>query len=496
MSDTTQTPVAKGSLAKTPFAHLVLYLYQRRVSGTLLATVPGEQEPIKVLFHRGRAVAAHLPSATLSLEQGLTPLAAARSGEFEFHESDLVGSGPGIVTGMFDPFTFVADCTRRFARDEIVNDVLARYRDQPLLLDPSMDLTRLSLTADEARFASPLHRGPATLEALCAQSILPPSAARRLLYTLLITRVVTPQQPSNPERESQPTQADSVQRGSAPGRASRGLTERLRPSGDAWRAIANRAAQISGPIGEAARRSPRPREPSQPLAAKRSSQPGVRPSISRTVEAPLTVQQGEGARGDESRPLRKPISRPITPAPGNMAGGRPVSRPISRPLTPSPYGDSNAPRDSRVGSSPAGRATPRPSLPDVSTLDAAGKIKRVELLCQRNQHEEALPIARALVEEDRKNPKYLGLLSHVLLGRLTGNDTIGKDIIDAVNQALRIDPDEVFALYTKARCYKRLGKEREALHYFKRTVAVEPNHLDAAREVRLLVLRMSEKRKR
>lgn len=496
MSDTTQTPVAKGSLAKTPFAHLVLYLYQRRVSGTLVATLSGQDEPIKVLFHRGRAVAAHLPSAALSLEQGLTPLAAARDGEFEFHETDMVGSGAGIVTGMFDPFTFVADCTRRFARDEIVNEVLSRYQDQPLVLDPSMDLTRLSLSADEARFASPLHRGPTTLEALCAQPILPLSAARRLVYTLLITRVVTPQQAPNGERESQPNN-DRVQRGgSAPVRPSRGMTERLRPSGDAWRAIASRAAQISGPIGEAARRSPRPREPSQPLAAERSSQPGGRPSISRTVEAQLTVQNDSSSSSGDSRPLRKTISRPITPTPGSMAGGGPVSRPISRPLTPSPYGDANAPRDSRPGSSPATRATPRPSLPDVSTLDAAGKIKRVELLCQRNQHEEALPIVRGLVEEDRKNPRYLGLLSHVLLGRLGGNDTIGKDIIDAVNQALRIDADEVFALYTKARCYKRLGKEREALHYFKRTVAVDPNHLDAAREVRLLVLRMSEKRKR
>jgi hypothetical protein len=242
------------------------------------------------------------------------------------------------------------------------------------------------------------------------------------------------------------------------------------------------------------------REHSQPLAAQRTSHPGGRPSVSRTVESALSVPN-ESARGGDSRPLRRAISRPITPTPGNIEGGRPVSRPISRPLTPSPYNDSSsATRDSgtgtRVGSSPATRATPRPSLPDVSTLDAAGKMKRIELLCQRNAHEEALPIARALVEEDRKNPKYLGLLAHVLLGRVSGTESIGKDIIDAVNQALRIDPDEVFALYTKARCYKRLGKEREALHYFRRTVAVEPNHLDAAREVRLLVLRMSEKRKR
>ena len=107
-----------------------------------------------------------------------------------------------------------------------------------------------------------------------------------------------------------------------------------------------------------------------------------------------------------------------------------------------------------------------------------------------------MPIIRTLVDDDRKNAKYLGMLAYVLLGRTSAEGQIGKDIVDAVNQALRLDSDEVRALYTKARAYKRMGKEREALHYFKRTVAVDPNHLDATRELRLLLLRMSEKRKR
>jgi tetratricopeptide (TPR) repeat protein len=161
----------------------------------------------------------------------------------------------------------------------------------------------------------------------------------------------------------------------------------------------------------------------------------------------------------------------------------------------------NGQRDSIPGvpraraSTPLPRTTPRPSLPDIETLDADGKFRRVELLCQRNAYNDALPIIRALLDADRKNPKYLGLLSHVLLGRI--NDTnYGKELVDAVNQALRLDSDQVHALYTKARCYKRLGKEREALHYFRRTVAVDPNHLDAAREARLLLSRLTEKRKR
>jgi cytochrome c-type biogenesis protein CcmH/NrfG len=112
-------------------------------------------------------------------------------------------------------------------------------------------------------------------------------------------------------------------------------------------------------------------------------------------------------------------------------------------------------------------------------------------MCQRQAFAEALPVIRAMVEQERRNPQYLGLLASVLYGHgIEG--TISKEIVDTVNQALRIMPDEVNALYTKARCYKRMGKNREALHYFRRTVAVDPAHLDAAREVRLLLLRQND----
>lgn len=197
--------------------------------------------------------------------------------------------------------------------------------------------------------------------------------------------------------------------------------------------------------------------------------------------------------------MQRAISRPLTePLPG---GGTPSQRAFeSRPLTPGPFrGDSQplAPAGRPPSASVPPRNSPRPSQPDIDSLDADGKFRRVEQLCQRNAFDEALPIMRILCEQDRKSAKYLGMLAHVLLGRSVATDnSIGKEIVEAVNQALRIDSDQVHALYTKARCYKRLGKEREALHYFRRTVQVDPSHLDAAREVRLLVSRLNDKRKR
>lgn len=532
MSDGPQTPAATGSLAKTPFAHVILYLYRQRASGTLILSSATDE--YRVLFQRGRAIAAHAPQLTAALDRALLPLTALATGEFEFHEADLVGSGSAVVTGMFDPIAFVVEATREHARPEIVTELLAKYADGQLALDPATDLSRLGLTPDELRFCAPLQRGvPLTLDALIAQAGCPRATAERLAYTLLITRALAPAtqvSTTSLAPQNRPRGVDRV--------PSRPLSDRLRPSGDAWRAIASRAAQIASG-SEPARsnesgvsRSPAPeRVPQQstqrfaevPLSAPPEAQSD---SESRALRPSARTEGRFGTphprRSSQSQSLTRPVTqpiqhtqvtRPISQPIQHRAPTRPITQPLkqhtqvtrpisqsltsdstqaqrradSRPLTPSPY---------REGGSGSPRVSPRPSLPDVDTLDSAGKFRRVELLCQRNSFDDALPIMRGLLDEERKNPKYLGMLSHVLLGRTSTEETIGKEIIDAVNQALRLDPDQVHALYTKARCYKRLGKEREALHYFRRTVAVEPAHLDAAREVRLLLTRLSDKRKR
>jgi hypothetical protein len=358
-------------------------------------------------------------------------------------------------------------------REETVNSVLSKYAGVALALDNSTDWNRLSLGRDELQLVAALRQAPSPTEALCAQLSMTRDAARRLLYGLLIIRAVLPETPaSDGATESGLSGSVPAARPSpAPG-ASRPIGSR--GSGDAWRAIASAAAAMA-----------EGRPPSDPsFRPPRSSSPSVQrvssPSTARSITRPLT-QPGFDT---PSRPISRPLSQPLSaPLPG---------RGDSRPLMPSAQRDSATGLPRARPSTPTPRGTPRPSLPDVETLDSDGKFRRVETLCQRNAYNDALPIIRALIESDRKNAKYLGMLAHVLLGRIQDTN-FGKELVDSVNQALRMDSDQVYALYTKARCYKRLGKEREALHYFRRTVAVDPNHLDAAREARLLASRLTEK---
>ncbi|HKP55881.1 MAG TPA: DUF4388 domain-containing protein, partial [Polyangiales bacterium] len=277
--------MAQGTLANTPFAHLVLYIYQRRSSGTLLvrgarSSSSGSQtlaigQPLKVLFHRGRAVAAHVAAPAEALDQALLPLCSMRDGDYEFFEDDLVGSGSAIVTGMFDPYAFVTEAARRYTPEPVIDQVLQRFADVPLCVQPGMDLDRMLLDAPETRFAEILRDGTATIGTLLQSRELPGNHARRVVYALLVTKVVGPFAPTSEESKSGPPPTASVpnlpqgtSESSATSRApGMSAEQRRRQSSAAWAAIAARASQasrpLSGPISAPAR-SPTPARPFSP----------------------------------------------------------------------------------------------------------------------------------------------------------------------------------------------------------------------------------------
>jgi hypothetical protein len=523
MSSPQTQPVAQGTLANTPFAHLVLYIYQRRSSGTLVVRDPvggpanqragSTDEPAAVLFHRGRAVAARVGAPADALDQALLPLCSLRDAVYEFFEDDLVGSGAAIVTGMFDPYAFVTEAARRYTRDDVVEAVLVRFSELPLCVQPGMDLDRLLLSSQESSFAEVLRDGTATIRTLLASRKLPERLARRVLYALLVTKVVGTYAPAN---DTRPGASSGAPEGLPAGKSSDAPSssqssnlspeQRRRKSSAAWQAIAARAQQVSRPIsgplpppGPGARSmTPPARTASRPLtpppgAAVRSPTPQPHAARSPTPAAGRSLSPPGGSARSVTpsgsfnvRRSPTPPERP-TPPPGRVISGQPLE---AGPVAP-PSGTPRVTTPSR----PISRVTPRPNSEPVESLDSAGKFRRVEALVARNAFDEALPIIRALVEAERRNPAYLGLLASVLYGQgIEG--TISKEIVDTVNQALRIHPDEVNALYTKARCYKRMGKNREALHYFKRTASVDPAHLEAQREVRLLMLRQNDTTKK
>ena len=412
MTESRTPPAAEGNLSKTPFAHVVLYLYQHRSTGTLLVGAPGadvvdHSSSVQLLFQRGRGMAARFTQEVGTIEEGLLALCALEQAPFEFHELDLVTSGAGVLTGMFDPYALVAQASRTHLRADAMREVLARYGNSPLRMLAGADVDRLRLTPQESKLVDVLRAEPADIATLCAHSELSEDATRALIYVLAVTRIVAPY-------EARSSVAFSSQI----------LTREP---------TAARAGSSSSP----------PRSPSTPA-----------------MPSGVPAWQALAARAGAAASLRPP----------SATGGSSTTI--------------------KITTAPAVRQ----SLAPTESLDPAGKLKRIEQLCQRSAFDEALPIIRGLLKDDPDNAAYQGQLGYLSLMSSTESN-IPKAVFDAVNAALKLNDDEPTALYTKALAYKRMGKEREALHYFKRTVSVEPGHIDAARQVRLLGQKLAEEKK-
>jgi hypothetical protein len=183
-------PTAQGDLSRTPFAHVLLYVHQKELSGTLV--VEREGVDTRVVFRDGRAVAAKPLPRGAELSKGLLELCLLESGAYAFWDGDLVGDAAEVVRGTVDPLMFLNMSLRGHVRDVVVAGVLDRYGSAPLTLTRDYDPRRLALRAPQAGFAEMLRAQPMDVATAVAHSRLPAQETRRLLYFLLVTHCAAP----------------------------------------------------------------------------------------------------------------------------------------------------------------------------------------------------------------------------------------------------------------------------------------------------------------
>jgi tetratricopeptide (TPR) repeat protein len=121
-------------------------------------------------------------------------------------------------------------------------------------------------------------------------------------------------------------------------------------------------------------------------------------------------------------------------------------------------------------------------------LDDEGKFRRAEHLAERRNFEEALRIVDDLIAHDGQVAHYHALRASLLYQQFTGTQP-SRQLVEAIDKALRLDEAQPRALYMKGLVLKRMGKEHEALRYFQRTLHADPRHLEAKREMRLARMR-------
>lgn len=501
---TAPTPIAEGSLARTPLAHVLLTVLERRLTGTL-AIWPDPDEDLqgqdRVLVRAGRLVRGRFITPAGDLARGLLPAMRRTAAPYAFYEEDLVGDDDSTIAGSLHPLALIAAAVRGGARKDVIAGVLAKLGSRPYRLKKGADLTSFDLVRKEHAVIDLLQASPAPLEELVRLSG-DERSARRVLYLLAITKnlVVAPGRtsiipgsiPPNtgvdaddrfsglPRLETEPPPHRSVP--APPPRTSKPPARKRRPGGN---------TNLSSPgVPEPA--PPVPDGLSADLADK------WRDVASRADNADeqnyfemLGVESN--ATDEEIREAFVKTAKAYHPdrLPPDLAPLRPWADAFFRHVTEAEktLTDSDK-RAAYFKNVQDGGGTPAADRELTVILGAALEFQKVEVLVRRRDWPEAMEILDQILEVAPDEPDYAAMRAWLLLQTL--GDAAHKEIKPLAEKALAARPTHERALLTLAHLAKRQGDADASRDYFERVVQANGKNLDAVRELRLANMRMSK----
>jgi tetratricopeptide (TPR) repeat protein/HD-GYP domain-containing protein (c-di-GMP phosphodiesterase class II) len=212
-----------------------------------------------------------------------------------------------------------------------------------------------------------------------------------------------------------------------------------------------------------------------PMAARPRSMP------EQAARAPISLRPVARARRS---------SQPHTGVANARSSAPPASyAAVARPLSAPPEGvDVEIDLDSRARP----RTAPKAAEPEQSNafddaeraLEAMTNFRLAETALQRGDMQLAERLAQKAAEGDPSQGEYIALYAWVCAMGATPNKV--NDAIDALSGVLRDDPSCERALLYRGKLYKRANKTTEALRDFETVLKANPKHREAASEVRLL----------
>jgi tetratricopeptide (TPR) repeat protein len=123
-----------------------------------------------------------------------------------------------------------------------------------------------------------------------------------------------------------------------------------------------------------------------------------------------------------------------------------------------------------------------------AALEAMQSFRLAEAALQKNDVAGAHKLAQKAVEGDPTQADYITLLAWIR--SLGGNPTAVDEAISTMTQVLEEDPSSERALLYRGKLLARTNRLQEALADFNELLGSNPQHRDAANEVRLLKSRM------
>ncbi len=123
-----------------------------------------------------------------------------------------------------------------------------------------------------------------------------------------------------------------------------------------------------------------------------------------------------------------------------------------------------------------------------AVVQAATSFQKAEVLFKKRMLAAAELEARRAHESDPEQADYLALLAWIQASKPNSELQLPQ-VLDQLNQALRMEPESEKTHFYRAQVLSRLGRQREALGDYRFVVSKNPHHIDALREIRIWEMR-------
>jgi tetratricopeptide (TPR) repeat protein len=514
-------PIATGTLAKTPLPHLLAYLDQKKLTGTL-AIWPDPAEGAeargqdRILLLKGVPVAGQLLEPNPVLRQGLLKLFARERAPYAFYETNLLGDDR--VSGRVDPLSLITEAVRGGGRDGLVAQVLDRFGSFLLRLQPGIDLARYELQAEERALLDVLRAEPADVASLIAVGLLSEDRTRRLLYVLAITKAVAPHGAPAGDRI---TAAGDEARAKPPAAAAPPPPPPIAPPPAAAQPASTTRSSIAPP--PAGSKPPAHSEPPPPISLPPDGNPYGRldrltniPSPpdglpeelrqrwlkimtkGRLIENQNYFEMLEIDKDTKSNDARNKFYQmakdwhPDRLAPELKSLREYVQIIFSYMSEANATLGDEVERVKYVQTVREGGGTPATDRLMQTILDTAMEYERVLVMSRRHEYDQALELMVRILNVVKDDPEYHAMYASLLMQKFPGQDAPLQKMLESVDKALAAHERHERANLLKAQILRKMGRQDEALTWFRKVAEINPRNVDAVREVRVATMRAKQ----
>jgi len=514
-------PLAEGTLSATPFGHVLLSIQKKGLSGTL-AVWPDDDRAgqDRILFRAGAPALGRFLDPAADLERGILSIFHRDKGPYAFYEVDLIGDSKGALRGQVDILALIANALRGDVPKDAMVRVTRKLGLERQRVKKGAPVARLALQSNEMAFVELMRAEPAAA-AILIEQFGDPKVAQRMLYLLAITECLEPFRPVSRQKLTAVSSSQRTQRASSPpgARKSVSSTGSMLPPGR--RSSTPPAARDSYPPGgdsvlpTSISNLPPAKTLSGEIVAPRSL-PGEPPAdlapehkerweeVARVL-AMLDRQNYFEMLGVKESADSNAISKKYMilakqwhpdRMPPELSELRPWIEEIFHlfTLASDTLGDIKK-RVEYQKTVMQGGGTPESERKLHVMVEAAINFQKVDVLVKRRRYDEALELCDAAMSVVRKEADYPAMKAWILLLR---DGVQAEGVADEIRNLLRktfaINTDHVHGHFVRAHFLKRQGDHDKALKHFRKVAKLDPNNIEALREVRIGNMRLQRGR--